>query len=129
MTLVSFVLGLPLILLVSSSLLFATGMTFKRKRHNHLCHKGVLSIQRLQAQSLNRLLGLNPLARKLRAQRRRADSALKKAMKTRHPSVIAAAQAYRAQVMVQQALAPRNYRRPRREQFSRQPSIKENSRE
>lgn len=97
-SLVSFVIILPALMTVILSLLLATSLALRHRKNQHFCQKEVLKLQIQQARYLRNLLKLNPLARKLRRERKLADKALKSAMRSGHPKIIMIAKA--AQVAV-----------------------------
>lgn len=78
--------------------------TMKRKlRSQSLCVREAVLLQQSLARTLDKLLALNPKATKLRAARKAADSAAHAARASAFPPAIAAAEAARAAVILQQA--------------------------
>lgn len=75
----------------------------KRKLHSQaLCVQGGVKLQRDLAATLDRLLALNPKAQALRRARQAAEAAVTAARTSLHPGAIAAAEAVRTAVILQQ---------------------------
>ena len=86
-------------------LISGSALLFKADAHlQHECRVSVLNSQRTIAQTLRKLLALNPQAKELRLERAITEAQLKLALATAQPEAIAAAEADLALVKSRQAL-------------------------
>lgn len=103
-SLVSFIVLLPVVLSVLLGLFLATGLTYRKRQNQHRCEQQMLSLQSKQSDALNKLLGMNPKARRLQKMRTWADRAHKIALSSNNPPTIAAATAWRFYVIGEQVI-------------------------
>jgi hypothetical protein len=67
-----------------------------------ICRRELLNLQKIQAEGLNNLLKLNPVAQQLRIKRAFAEKSLKTALSSGNPGAIATAEAFREIVLIEQ---------------------------
>ncbi len=101
-TAITLIAFLPLVLTLVTAAAGATYIFKQKLSAQSMCVQQATTLQNDLKPILTQLLRLNPQATRLRARRAKADAAVKKALMTKNPKLIAAAKAIQLAVILQQ---------------------------